>query len=550
MDVFHQDANGNDLVPIWSLKQNTFWCSLSGLPNDIPQDAIRHMNSLQYLLRPASDKEISDALDWTKRPVWYNPEEHWLGWTPRGPLLPIEDDPIAFVFDDTPVILQEQLSDVGTDSDDGQPKVALAGYEINSNWTERTIAAARRLQSICSTVVSVSDFYNESPWTGPEGDTPEPLDESKLTGVHWNAVAARGAACDARKVLLSYLGFLSWIQTIQPLWSTAVSEEDWDYARSLRLDERSKMGVLYNLARDLHEMNFKHLLQHNVPIHYPWTKDVRDEARFLRLSPEYWNEYSLVKAESGEGETDVQKLPSYNACQKDLDRFDWFFQDLKAGKRGGTVTGFNPKWEYRVIDFRLYGARTILHWNVIRAYAGRFKAALQISRTSSVCLFFRQNPFEVDEPPFDRVWPENPKGELTDFADEERGEYVAEEDAFFEATSIVRERVKNKWAPRPARLFNSFNGLRDGVIPAISLQREYKSMPRSGTSNLPEEGEARAGSLKDRLGGFAPEGYMSPTRRSERTEDRGITSRWARERADGRVNSPPREVPAGGRRGR
>ncbi|KAJ7142939.1 hypothetical protein C8R44DRAFT_726232 [Mycena epipterygia] len=543
MEPFHIDARGNDIIPIWSLNQNLFWCTLSGHPNDIPTKAASYMSSIHHLLSESTPAEVKNDLDWTRRAVWYNPEEHWLGWTPRESIMPAFDDPIGFVFDSTFISVIEEEADVGTNSEDGSPRMALAGYRLNDEWTHTAVSTAQRLYSICRAAAAASDFYNEGPWTGVTGDLPHPLDESHLTRLHWNMDAAQQSALEAKKTILSLLGFLSWFQTIQPLWSSAVSEEDRLYAQSLRLKDRPKTGVLYNLGRDYHEMNFRHLLQHDVPIHYPWTDVVKGEARFLRLSPEFWNEYSVVKEASGGREPDLCDMPSYSIWQEDLDRYDWLFQDLKSGKRGGIVSGFKPNWEYRIVDFRLYGAHTVLHWNTIRAYAERFKATTHVGRTGTVCIFFRQNPLHLDEPPFVRIQPREHEYELADFAEEERGEYVLEEDTFFEATSIVRERVKNKWAPRPGRLFSSFTGYPDGAVGAISHKRRGGRLSSTGSSTSHGEGSShfhvRVGEgmsiprvgLMERLGDFVPGGYVaSEPSASAHEEVRGtdLQSQWAR----------------------
>ncbi|KAJ6602595.1 hypothetical protein DFH09DRAFT_1301615 [Mycena vulgaris] len=82
------------------------------------------------------------------------------------------------------------------------------------------------------------------------------------------------------------LGFLVWLQTVKAVAEWAIGDEDKEFVKTLR----PKAGVMYNLSRDYHEANFIHLLNHDVPIHYPWTDKERADMRFLQLSPEYWNE--------------------------------------------------------------------------------------------------------------------------------------------------------------------------------------------------------------------------------------------------------------------
>ncbi|KAJ7482591.1 hypothetical protein FB451DRAFT_1029787 [Mycena latifolia] len=353
----------------------------------------------------------------------------------------------------------------------------------------------RSLYEICIKLADSIDFYGRRSWLGERGDVPMPLDEGPLRSLLHTKEEAQLVIERARKSILSLMGFIACFQSLISLAVSELSEEQRKLVKSLYLEERPKAGVLYKLNRDYHEVSVAHLLRHGVAVHYVWTDDEKNDGRFLRLSPEFWNEYSGIRGGGAPKEVDLALLPSYADWREDLERYDWCFQDLKAGKMGSTISGFKPYWIYRIVDHRLFGARTLTHWNVIRAYSERFKGTVAETPIGTVCTFFRQNPIRVDEPSYARIWPHEHRNALTDFAKEPIGEEIAEGEAFFESSSRIREQVKNRWAPRPGRTFSS---------------------------------------LMDRLGPIAPAGYlppMSPTRRSEDTADMGLTSKWSQQMA-------------------
>ncbi|KAJ7870841.1 hypothetical protein B0H13DRAFT_2350215 [Mycena leptocephala] len=222
-----------------------------------------------------------------------------------------------------------------------------------------------------------SDWYCRSAWSGALGPVPAPLDEVTLTMLHYTEESAREAAKTAQRSVCSHLGFIYWFSSVKDLKKCDLTKEDYQFVLSLRLEERPKAGVLFNISRDYHEMNLIHLANHNVAAHYAWTDRERADKRFLRLSPEYWNELSVLRSAALGTEVKLEDFASYGVWKEDLERTNWLFQNLKAGKRGVLVQK---------------------NWNVIRAYSERFHATLAESPSGTVCTFFRQNPIALDEP--------------------------------------------------------------------------------------------------------------------------------------------------------
>ncbi|KAJ7813628.1 hypothetical protein B0H13DRAFT_2382333 [Mycena leptocephala] len=562
------------MEPTWSQRDNTWFGSFGASPDAIPHNAMKFKTPLPYLLKPTTPADVLAALDYSKSPVWYNPEEHWLAWIPQGgPTWSDGEDPLAYLFDIRPVPTKANYTlmyGTGSDSDDPmEPKDVFAGYFVEESWQDMAKSEARRLHGICLTLAATTSWYSTNPWTGAPGDVPRGIDEILLSMVHTTEERARRAGDATKRATLSFVGFISWFQSLVVLENTALIKEDKDYVRSLRLNDRAKIGVLYNMSHDLHEANFPHLIKHRVPIHVAWTDEEKKNWCFLRLSPEVWGEYAAVRAtKAPEEPITLADLPSGATWKEDWHRSDWFFQNKSAGKRGETVPVFQPTWDYAIVDFHLWGARSLLNPKRIRAYSERFKAAVATMDLATKCTFFRQNPIGVDEPPFDRVKPAEHPHELSDFSLITDNEAIDEMEIYLEPTEVAREQHKNIHAPRPSRPFNSFNGarelapldksLRGGAVttPVGRRQRGKRITPGSGSTS--SYGEAWTTSpIKERLGPITPHESFPPsgaTPRQGTSEGARLTSRWAREMASGshrrssRSMSPRRGEPGPSRR--
>ncbi|KAJ7918334.1 hypothetical protein B0H13DRAFT_1607556 [Mycena leptocephala] len=204
-------------------------------------------------------------------------------------------------------------------------------------------------------------------------------------------------AVDARRVVLSQMGFVNWYTSMYPTWESELDDDDLEFMRALKLDERPKRGFVFDLPRDYHEMTIPILLEHRVPFHYCWSEAAGSSGRFLRYSPDFVKEFAALTVVQPDGLVDLTELPHYNDWRADLERYDVYFQDLLSGRMGGFVRNFRPDWEYLIVDFSHYGARPVDNRNARRAYAERFRASVRRGVTGTVCTFFRQNPFKVDE---------------------------------------------------------------------------------------------------------------------------------------------------------
>ncbi|KAJ7827584.1 hypothetical protein B0H13DRAFT_1656833 [Mycena leptocephala] len=341
-------------------------------------------------------------------------------------------------------------------------------------------------------------------------------------------------ANDARRLILSQLGFISWYSSICPRWKEDLDGSELEFIEAFKLEDRPKRGYTFALWRDYHELNLPHLLDHSVPFHYCWTDEESSTGRFVRLNPGFLSEFETLAATQLVGPIDLRQLPHYLDWERDLNRYDVYFQDQFAGHVGGTIRGFKPDWEYLIVDFSHYGARPVENRLARRAYAERFKGLVKYSPKGTTCTFFRQNPFGIDEPPSARVPRLDHLYSLDDFGKESTGYGKSELEYFFEPTHIIRELSKNGCAPRRGRTYNTYNGMREWAVGSAEFEEEaarsrsrVSQRSRASTNRTGAHGSGPRGeplSLQERMEGAdlrRARSPMSPTHRSE-----GGTSTW------------------------
>lgn len=159
-----------------------------------------------------------------------------------------------------------------------QPEIWSEGSFLSTDWVNEILLLGGRLHSICHMLVTTSDFYRSG---NGVGEYPSPLDQDRLRGVHEHSHVAKIIAQVAVRGVLSMLGFFAWFLTIVELHHTRLSDEVKDYVTSLRLIKRPKIGVVYDLGRDINELNFGHLINNDIPFHYVWSDRERKDPHFI-----------------------------------------------------------------------------------------------------------------------------------------------------------------------------------------------------------------------------------------------------------------------------
>ncbi|KAJ7859426.1 hypothetical protein B0H13DRAFT_1901449 [Mycena leptocephala] len=548
MDFDFRYPDGTRPVYIWSLRGDKHWCSV-GAPSDfIPPDANEFIGTVKAYTTLRSARGLLNGLDQETFAAVYSPTTHWLGFSPTSKVTEEGDDPSMIAFSVNPAPLQEHYYDVQRSggSDDGDSPV-FSGYFIEEGWQNHLLYVSRRLYDITMNLVLKDEYYGPNSWTTQLGDLPEQLQSEDISGLRYDEREAQEMADDGRRVVLSQMGFLSWYISVRPGWKDNLEQEDVDCITELRLEARSKRGYIFDLSRDYHEINIPHMLNHRIPFHWCWTNAEAGNGRFIRYGPEFWSEYTILSIEYPDGPVDLKKLPQYLEWEADLGRYDMWFQDRFAGLMGGTTREFRPEWQYAIVDFSHYGARTVDGRLARRAYAERFKSMVRRTVNGSICTFFRQNPFRIDDPPAARIVVDNHYHSLHRFGnkDDERG--LSEIDFFLEETPIVRELSKNRNAPRPERTFNTYNGMREwpaaGEGEAVNRSLTSSRTSRQSRDRRPgahgSETRGEPLSLQERMRGAdlrRARSPMSPTHQSENGES-SWGSRWAQAMAERRRSS-------------
>ncbi|KAJ7860700.1 hypothetical protein B0H14DRAFT_3445904 [Mycena olivaceomarginata] len=473
--IYFQDSLGNVLTPTWSSKDSVLLCSVLAPPSSVAPKFMRYDNSVPHLLAATAPKAVLQELDFTTDAVWYRSDQHWLGWIPTGEprSSPYETDPtldlLEICFHRGPVSTVDNFYDAYDSDNQISPVERPAGCHLDSGWTQEATYLGDRLHAICSSLAETSEFYCRGGPLNRTGDVPGPVDGSALEVLFSNEEEAQEAASKAKRGLLSLVGFLSWMLSLVQLKDTKLSAGDQQYLLQLRLEDRPKTGAIFNLTRDQHEINFPH-----------WANN----GRFLRFSPEYYEEVARLRERSKGEDVSVEDLPSYSHWKNDLDGSDWIGQNLRAGKMGSAEHRFLPSMKYGIVDRHLYGSRPLVNWFTIRVYAERFKALIREGERETVCTFFRNNPIHKDEPAYARQ-PLAHRFALTDFAFEEAGESVPEQLRHYESNTVVREQILELLDGPPSRMMKTLGSRKSSrALPGATIATRATRVEKTGAETF------------------------------------------------------------------
>ncbi|KAJ7441227.1 hypothetical protein FB451DRAFT_1414704 [Mycena latifolia] len=554
-DFNFTDARGFNPVPIWSLSGGVKWCSMNSSPDNIAPDASDYSHYSPYLYpQDMDDTGKLIHLNLEHYVTYYRSREHWLGWNPAsaGLLLGVADDPLKYLFDRSPVptVLEHADVPMSGDSDRGADNTEWAGYSLGRQWIQDTLFLSQRVADVSMTLVMKNPLYGPNTWTSTIGDVPPVLERAALDRIDYTHSEIQQRAAKARRALLNQLGFLNWFLSVETDWKDDLDQDDVAFVNSLHLPERPKRGYLFDLKRDFFEITVPHLVAHDVPVHYLWTDLEEESGRFLRYSPAFLSESETIRANQGGGAINLRELPSYARWLPDLLRYDIFFQDLRVGRVGRVLTEFRPEDDYGIVDFFGYGVRPLDSTWERRVCAERFKGLRHRGISGKMITFHRQNPIGIDEPILSRTRAAERPFPLTDFGRPDDEPVNSEVTLFFESTYLIRELVKNRYAPRSDRVFStydrrllstgSFTDILRGRVPHASGGEDTDDASRPASRLEPAGGSSAQTwieeplSLTERLSGtdlHRARAPMSPSRRSGREEDLGMTGRWARDMA-------------------
>ncbi|KAF8142178.1 hypothetical protein K438DRAFT_1785037 [Mycena galopus ATCC 62051] len=214
-------------------------------------------------------------------------------------------------------------------------------------------ATGKRVSDLINQIISTSTWCASRHGGGARIDRSTSFDNYSLFGVHQGEDETGKVVIASRHLMLSLLGFLSWLQSVVDL-GEILKPIETRWIKSLALGQRGKTGVLYYMKRDYHEANVPHLLAHQVPIHLVFTEEMKKDRRFRRVDLDVWSEFLALGSSGPSIPISLKDLPSYLRWAEDWCRSDWLFQNTSAGKPGRQVTNFQLNWEYLAVEFYLY----------------------------------------------------------------------------------------------------------------------------------------------------------------------------------------------------
>ncbi|KAJ7937016.1 hypothetical protein B0H13DRAFT_1853080 [Mycena leptocephala] len=341
MDFDLRYPDGLHPVYLWSLRGDQHWCSVGSSPDFVPPDVNEYVGSaLAYPSRHNSQGLLS-GLEHEGFPARYDPTLHWLSWNPVCRDLGTEDETMALIFGANPVTLREHYYDVQrSGGSDDRDSPMFAGYFLDKAWQTHILY----ISQMNSTLIS-------------------------LGRLNWGIFPSSSEKIRYPECTIMITKHARLLTMLVALFSV-----NWVLFPGIPVP---KQGYTFALWWDYHELNVPHLLDHSIPFHYCWTKAESSSGRFVRYGPGFLTEYATLAMTQPIGPLDLCQLPHYLEWERDLNRYDVYFQDLFAGRRGGTIRDFRPEWEYLIVDFSHYGARPVENRFARRAYPERFKGVVK-----------------------------------------------------------------------------------------------------------------------------------------------------------------------------
>ena len=187
-----------------------------------------------------------------------------------------------------------------------------------------------------------------------------------------------------------YLGFLTWWTSSVSCWDANLDHHVVNTIRDLQLHRFRRRGVLVDLERHWREINIPNLLQHKIPIAYPWSSALASIPCFTGLAPHVLTMYDQLRGALARDvhSSELQGLSSDFAVMR---RFDHYFQELHPEGRPDSDVIFNDNWSYFMVDFQGWSRRQI-QLRVACHYYLLFASSVGMEDESNVVLFHRWEP--------------------------------------------------------------------------------------------------------------------------------------------------------------
>ncbi|KAJ6463739.1 hypothetical protein DFH09DRAFT_1347078 [Mycena vulgaris] len=443
MYELHRLLGGNFPTPLFSMRQGIWWTSFIGSPSDIPQDAIKYVNSLHFPTACTRDGRL-EYMDYESYPVYLDPKKQYRSFNPAAALTVSalgenEKDLLAWLYSKEEIELLHHILD------DFDSSGEIPHFMIDSEWREECVDLGSRVNEVCVALASKFEFYKVE-------DVPPAVDANDVGSTFVTKEDTYLAASDAQRALLDQLGLLTWFTTITWDWSVGIPEDMVQFVAELRLGERSKRRCLLSIHRDWKFMNVGHFMRNSIPFHYPWTEREEEDPRFFIYSLAFLNEYSReVKNRDGEP-VPVEELPNYYTWRSKIMPVDMFLQDnMHTEGRSWRRPRFTPEHKYFLILHDGWGARRLYERPKIHACAELYNCVLKLFDRDAHVTFFAQYPFIMSLPRM----PVQHRFDLWWFGRTASQSLTPEETYYTWDPILEREKWAVSLAPREDRVFNA-----------------------------------------------------------------------------------------------
>jgi len=382
MDILITDDSGNVPLVEQRIVQKDDWIVLNGSMTGIPIEAMDYRSHRPSEHRATGPTGVFLDMEWGLDMDWYNRDACW---RPYIPLRPEEagGEPLS-----------DTSSDWFFDFDMTTPYNHLStGVFIVPEATRDQIHADITKWAWC-----VEDICSNDPFP-PNTTRPPNFDLGTLMHSFSTLEELQAAGGICKRTAVDFLGFLAWWTASVSRWDASLDRHVIAIIKALQLDRFRRRGILIDLERHWQEINLPNLLQHRVPVAYPWTSTLASMPRFTSLSPRVLMAYDQTRSTLTR-EVHSSELHGLSSDFAIIKRFDHYFQELHAGGRPDPDVEFDDDWSYFIVDFQGWSCRQI-PLRVARRYYLHFASSVNSGNLSSTVLFRRWEPldnFSLEQP--------------------------------------------------------------------------------------------------------------------------------------------------------
>ena len=314
MDVLPTDDKG--FVPLMEFRTigKDEWIGFNTHLAVIPAEAMDYRSRRPDDRRATGPTGVFLEMEWGLDMDWY---DHDASWRPYIPLKPLATDGRAVSESGCDWFFDFEMSTSWEST--------IAGYFTISEAARSTIETDLSTLSRCiGNVTSNHPFPFEAA---------RPLDwDHDLLSPFPTVEDLQAAGGVARRTALDYLGFLNWWTASISGWDANLDFHTTKFIKALELHRFHKRGVLIDWTRDWHEVNIPNLVQHRVPMAYPWTTSLASIPCFISLSPHVLRKYDKSRLEVGY-ELHSNDLPDLQDELSVAKGYDHFLQDIANNGR-------------------------------------------------------------------------------------------------------------------------------------------------------------------------------------------------------------------------